>query len=137
VDGLKETDWESYPTCPKCGIADPEWWDGSPMKGDGDTEEIECSDEDCGHKYYVAMCVDVTFQSKSLGDPVVHILYNGQGRCYKSWPDTWIQDTWIGSNEDEAKIRAEATCEKCIERWNKDKDPFKKWRSEDAKAHQG
>jgi DNA-directed RNA polymerase subunit M/transcription elongation factor TFIIS len=54
-----------YPTCPKCGTADQDWWDGHlgrELKGDGDASTYEC--HNCGHKVRVRMCVSFSFMTE-------------------------------------------------------------------------
>ncbi len=60
---LKETYGEDYPTCPACGFADQDWWDGLEPKNDGDSWEVECR---CGAKNKITMCVSVTFDTEEV-----------------------------------------------------------------------
>ena len=54
-----DTDYTTFPVCPKCGEADQDWWDGLEPKNDGDEWESTCSNCDC--EYRIIMSVEVTF----------------------------------------------------------------------------
>lgn len=57
-------EWTEVPVCPHCGQKDTDWWDGSKLNGDGDTEEMACAI--CGGLYEVRMCIETSFCTKPL-----------------------------------------------------------------------
>lgn len=58
------TEWTEFPTCPHCGEADQDWWDGLPPKNDGDTWTVECAY--CDEPYEVTMSVSTYFDTKKM-----------------------------------------------------------------------
>ena len=58
------TEWRDLPTCPGCGIQDEDWWDGTAMKSDGDTEVSECPN--CHTKYRTTMSITTDFTTEKI-----------------------------------------------------------------------
>jgi hypothetical protein len=58
--------WTDFPTCPRCGAADQDWWDGQPERNDGDEWEADCPF--CDLPYMVTMSVSVDFSTKPVTD---------------------------------------------------------------------
>lgn len=61
---MSEPDWLPEPTCPKCGEADSDWWDGTSLVYDGDEKAGKCPF--CGAGIKITMCVTTTFQTVAL-----------------------------------------------------------------------
>jgi len=50
-------------TCPYCGFKDTDSWE-SGLNNDGDTMTYDCPE--CDKKFYVSMCIDVTYSTNGL-----------------------------------------------------------------------
>lgn len=58
---------DNDPRCPKCGMPDQHWVDGSPPHaGDGDTWTNQCGD--CGHEYRLEMLVLYRFRIRATAE---------------------------------------------------------------------
>lgn len=57
-----DTEFTEFPTCPHCGEADQDWWDGLPSKEDGDEWTVECGF--CDESYTVTMSVSTYFATR-------------------------------------------------------------------------
>jgi len=54
----------SLPMCPHCGDVDQDWWDGLPLKNDGDSWESCCGN--CDKEYKVTININTTFDTKEM-----------------------------------------------------------------------
>ncbi len=59
-----DTEWTDYPVCPHCGCKDEDWWDGTSMRNDGDTDEFSCGN--CEADYAVTLSTSVSFKTKKI-----------------------------------------------------------------------
>lgn len=57
-----EHKYTSVPVCPWCGAEDQDWWDGSGLQSDGDTEDLECGT--CDKPYETTVHYEVDFCTK-------------------------------------------------------------------------
>lgn len=55
-------EYTGVPVCPWCGWKDNDWWDGSGLKDDGDTEKMECGD--CEKPFETTMYISRDFCTK-------------------------------------------------------------------------
>ena len=59
-------EWTDIPVCPWCGFRDDDWWDGTSMDKDGDTEVQRCGN--CERDYEVSMSISPDFNTKKLAE---------------------------------------------------------------------
>ncbi len=74
-----DTDFTDFPKCPHCGAVDQDWWDGQPVRNDGDTWDFECPS--CGKDVMVTICIETTFitQVRQNGKACLNCLQQPQG----------------------------------------------------------
>lgn len=53
--------YEEFPKCPHCDFLNEEWWDGTTLKSNDDTEKRSCIS--CGEEYEVTMHVSYRFST--------------------------------------------------------------------------
>lgn len=57
-------DYHHYPICPHCEKDDCDWWDGTNLQTDGDTQISICGY--CNEKYDTLMHVSYNFQTRKI-----------------------------------------------------------------------
>lgn len=64
----RDTEGTWAPTCPHCGVVDQDWWDGTALKDDGDTEVVDCGS--CGKPYETTLHVSTDFDTRPVAGTV-------------------------------------------------------------------
>ena len=59
-----DCDGTRLPRCPSCGESDMDWWDGTTMLNDGDTQITHCPF--CCEEYHTTMHLDASFSTEII-----------------------------------------------------------------------
>lgn len=54
--------YTQLPICPYCGFEDYDWWDGTTLLSDGDSETVKC--DRCERKYIITIGISYDFTTE-------------------------------------------------------------------------